>query len=187
MSNFLKPLNEPFSDDVAQKLSVYPRIQGQLLALFRTFANSARFLDKGVPNLLDPDSPLPLKMREIVILRTCFRQNCEYEWGVHAAVFGEAADLTAQRLNDTCSPAPDKILWSQEELTLIEIVDQLCSKGDISPREQKLLAKYWSPEQQLEIFALCGTYHTVSFVANVAELETKAFANRFPEAERSGT
>jgi hypothetical protein len=38
----------------------------------------------------------------------------------------------------------------------------------------------WTAEQQLEILALCGTYNTVSFVANVARLENEPFAAKFP-------
>lgn len=52
-----------------------------LLQLFRVFANSPRFLKKGALNLLDKDSPLTLRQREIVILRVCANNDCEYEWG----------------------------------------------------------------------------------------------------------
>ncbi|MDF1722500.1 MAG: hypothetical protein P1U65_17645, partial [Minwuia sp.] len=34
---------------------------------------------------------------------------------------------------------------------------------------------------QLEVMALCGTYHTISQVANVAQLPPEAFAARFPQ------
>ncbi|GAA3246389.1 carboxymuconolactone decarboxylase family protein [Dactylosporangium siamense] len=30
---------------------------------------------------------LTLREREIVILRTCARRGCEYEWGAHVLVF----------------------------------------------------------------------------------------------------
>ena len=35
--------------------------------------------------------PLSLREREIVIDRTCALTGCEYEWGVHVAIFAEAA------------------------------------------------------------------------------------------------
>jgi hypothetical protein len=38
----------------------------------------------------------------------------------------------------------------------------------------------WTLEQQLEILALCGAYHTVSFVANTAQLPPEPFGVRFP-------
>ena len=85
MSNSLHPIKEPFPEEIASLLAQYPTVDGYLLALFKTFANSQRFLEKGVPNLLDEESPLPLRVREIVILRVTANKNCEYEWGVHVA------------------------------------------------------------------------------------------------------
>jgi hypothetical protein len=179
MSNLLRPLDEPFPEDITDKLSVYPRIGGKLLSLFRTFANSARFLDKAVPNLLDDESPLPMRDREIVILRTCWQKGCEYEWGVHASVFGKLVGFTEVHLNDTCSKNLCSDLWVENELVLFSIVDALCEKGRLNESESKVFADNWSKEQQLEILALCGTYHTVSFVANVARLEPEPFAKEF--------
>ena len=69
MTTQLTPITEPYPEDVAKVLVGYPQQGGYILALFRVFANSLRFMKKGVPNLLDKDSPLPLRIREIVILR----------------------------------------------------------------------------------------------------------------------
>ena len=41
-------------------------------------------------SLLDR-GPLSLREREIVIDRTCALTGCEYEWGVHVALFAKAA------------------------------------------------------------------------------------------------
>lgn len=67
MSNKLSPIEQPYPSEVAGILAAYPQQDGYILSLFRTFANSLRFLKKGVPNLLDKESPLPLRIREIVI------------------------------------------------------------------------------------------------------------------------
>ena len=40
--------------------------------------------------------------------------------------------------------------------------------------------KSWNLEQQLEILALCGAYHTISFVANTSRLALEPFAEKFP-------
>ncbi|MFT5775175.1 hypothetical protein [Hyphomonas sp.] len=57
MANSLTPLNAPYPPDVAEILATYPNTDGYILTLFRTFANSVRFLKKGVPNQLDRESP----------------------------------------------------------------------------------------------------------------------------------
>ena len=38
----------------------------------------------------------------------------------------------------------------------------------------------YSKQQQLEICALAGAYHTVSFVANMAQMEDEPFGAKFP-------
>ena len=179
MTNTLKPVEAPFTQEVDQVLASYPKQDGYILSLFRTFANSVRFLKKGVPNLLDRESPLDLRTREIVILRTTATRNCEYEWGVHVAIFAKAARLTEAQVRATQLGGAD--CWSPAELRLVSAVDQLCATGTL---DSNLLAQFqsdWSNEQQLEILALVGTYSTISYVANVARLPSEPFGVNFPE------
>lgn len=181
MYNSLRPLEAPFPEEVDQILAQYPQQDGYILTLFRTFANSVRFLTKGVPNLLDGESPINLRTREIVILRTTANRNCEYEWGVHVAIFSKAAGLGEQQIHAT--RIDDDDCWPYEERLLITIVDQLCSTGGL---DQELLLQFqrnWSNEQQLEIIALIGAYSTISYVANVAQLPPESFGARFPDAK----
>jgi Carboxymuconolactone decarboxylase family len=181
MTHVLTPLEAPFSQEVGDVLKGYPQQDGYILALFRTFANSLRFLKKGVPNLLDKGSPLSLRVREIVILATTAHTNCEYEWGVHVAIFANAAKLTPEQVAATRSADIDRQLWSPQEANLLVALRQLCTGGRM---DDTILAEFqgnWTQEQQLEIFALCGTYHTISFVANNARLPNEPFGARFPQ------
>lgn len=180
MTNQLRPLEEPYPNKIEKLLSKYPRIDGYLLTLFRTFANSVRFLEKGMPNLLDKESPLPLRIREIVILRTTANKNCEYEWGVHVAVFKKAAQLSEEQISATRAKEVDVSQWSEQEACLLSAVDQLCHAGFIQDDILQQFEKHWTCEQQLEIMSLCGAYHIVSFVANTARLKNEAFSATFP-------
>lgn len=178
MTNRLAPIEAPYPDDVASTLAAYPQVNGYILSLFRTFANSKRFLKKGVPNLLDKESPLDLRSREIVILRVTANRGCEYEWGVHVAVFAKAAGFSEAQIAATCAPFAD--CWTRDEQLLVDVVDALCASAGL---EEALLTAFqarWSHEEQLEILALCGTYTTISLVANVAQLPPENFAARFP-------
>jgi len=49
------------------------------------------------------------------------------------------------------------------------------------------LRSQWTQAQQLEILALCGNYHTVSFVANTVQLPPEKPSARFPEPVRADT
>ena len=178
MSNPLFPIDPPFEPEIADLLAAYPQQDGYLLSLFRTFAQSRRFLKKGVPNLLDRGSPLALRTRELVILRTTANRNCEYEWGVHVAIFARAAKLTDAEVAAT--RAKDTRSWSPQDRTLIDSVDQLCATGQLEAATQKAFQTTFDVAQQLEILALVGTYSTISYVANVADLPPEPFAARFP-------
>jgi alkylhydroperoxidase family enzyme len=182
MPSILSPLTDPIPPGAAEILKRYPQRGGYLLTLFRTFANSVRFLEKGVPNLLDDKSPLSLRQREIVILRVTARRDCEYEWGVHVAAFARQAGFSAEQVEATCRLGPGAPCWAPEEGLLIQAVDDLCDTGRIAGPVLEGFQMTWTVEQQLEILALCGAYHTVSFVANTAQLAPEPFGSRFPEA-----
>jgi alkylhydroperoxidase family enzyme len=183
MPNVLAPLEAPFDADVAQTLEQYPQEGGYILSLFRTFANSLRFLKKGVPNLLDRGSPLPLTIREIVILRITANNNCEYEWGVHVPVFSKAAKLSDEQVAATRTGGPDAACWEASERRLITAIDELCANGTLSDATLSHFQADWTIDQQLEILALCGTYHTISFVANVSRLPGESFGAQFPDPD----
>ena len=180
MTNRLRPIAEPFQPDVATALAAYPQQDGYILSLFRTFANSLRFLRKGVPNLLDRESPLSLRIREIVILRVTANKNCEYEWGVHVSIFAATAKFSQAQIDATRSGPVDPDLWSEPEAYLLKAIDSLCSTGRIEDDVITQFESDWTKEQQLEIFALCGAYHTISFVANTARLPNEPFGALFP-------
>jgi len=180
MTNQLIPLEPPFTREIEEVLASYPKQNDYLLSLFRTFANGLRFLKKGVPNLLDKDSPLDLRTREIVILRTTANRNCEYEWGVHVSIFANAAHLTDDQVNAT--RLNNLNCWSAEENHLIAAVDQLCKSSALETETLAQFQSAWSCDQQLEIMAIVGTYSTISYVANVAQLPLETFSARFPKA-----
>ena len=180
MSNILKPIAKPYPQDVAAVLEKYPKVDGYLLKLFRTFANSLRFLTKAVPNLLDAESPLPMHQREIVILRITANNKCEYEWGVHVTAFSAHAGLTDEHVAATYLSDHTAPCWDTSEALLIKVIDELCSTGTISDETLSDFQRNWTVEQQLEVLALAGTYHTVSFVANAARVKLEDFGARFP-------
>lgn len=180
MTYKLKPVAEPFAAEVDAVLADYPQRDGYLLQLFRVFANSLRFLRKGTVNLLDRDSPLPMRLRELVILRVCANNDCEYEWGIHVSAFASYVGLSDDQIAATRIAPADAACWAAEEQVLLGAVDLLCESGHLSASIHDAFERLWNAEQQLEILALCGNYHTISFVANVAELEPETFAARFP-------
>ena len=182
MKNVLAPVEPPYSPEIAKVLSQYPQgSDGYIIKLFRVFANSRRFLtQKGVVNLLDKESPLTLREREIVILRVTANNDCEYEWGVHVNVFSKHAKLTDEQVIATRLGKGSDECWTSEDALLIRCVDDLCAYSKVLDENFDGFCEQWDLTQQLEILALCGNYHTISFVANSARIEIEPGAPRFP-------
>ncbi len=184
MKHVLRPIEVPFAENVARLLQRYPQGKdGYILKLFRVFANSLRFAtDKGVSNLLDRQSPLTLREREIVILRVTARKDCEYEWGVHVSTFSQAAELSDEQVAATRTDASTAPCWTEQEQVLIACVDQLCDSARIADASYIRFQSFWDLEQQLEILSLCGNYHLVCFVANTTRIDNEAFGATFPRS-----
>ncbi|MFD0536526.1 carboxymuconolactone decarboxylase family protein [Actinomadura luteofluorescens] len=121
---------------------------------------------------------LPARDREIIIDRTCARTGCEYEWGVHAATFGEAAGLSREQLHATVSD--DTAPWSPKERLLLSAADELHDSARISHRTWTALAEHYDEEQLLELLVLAGWYRTISQLINTLDLDNEPWAPTFP-------
>ena len=176
----IAPLQPPYA----------PEIQGQFdrimrgappLVLFRVVAGNARAWEKfRAASLLDA-GPLSLREREIVIDRTCALTRCEYEWGVHIAIFAEAAHLTNEQVRATVLGGADAACWSVAEQALISAVDALHHRATLSNAEFEALSAHYDDAKVFEIILLCGFYRTVSYLANGLALPLEEKAARFPE------
>jgi alkylhydroperoxidase family enzyme len=155
------------------------------LVLFRTLGRSERILDKvSKGGLLDP-GPVSLRDREIVIDRTCVRCGCEYEWSVHTAIFAERVGLDAAQRAVLLHGDADDPVWSQSERLLIRLVDELHDTARISDALWRDLAAAFSDEQLLELIALAGFYHMISFLCNGLRLPKEPWAPAFADEQRA--
>ena len=153
---------------------------GSPLVLFTTLARVPRIWDRFRAGSLLDRGPVSLRHREIVIDRTCARCGCLYEWGVHVAFFAQRAALTPEQVRATMQADANDPAWSPDEQLLIRLVDELHDRADISDALWQALAAAFSAEQILELIALVGFYHTVSFFANGLRLPPERYAAPFP-------
>ena len=152
------------------------------LSLFTTLARVPRIYERFRAGGLLDRGPVSMRHREIVIDRTCARCGCAYEWGVHVAFFAERVGLTPEQVRATARGGGADPAWTDEERLLIRLVDELHDSATISDALWAELAKAFSVEQILELIALVGFYHTVSFFANGLRLAPEPFAAPSPPA-----
>lgn len=181
----LQPLEAPFPAEAAEVLDKLTFGRPTPLALFRTLAHYPRVLDrvrKG--GLLDKGS-LSLRQRELMILRTTARCGAEYEWGVHVQVFAPHTGMDAAQIAATVHGRPDDPVWSHDESLIVALADSLHATARVDDALYAKLEAAFGVEQQLELVALAGFYHLISFAIGAFAIDNEPDAPRFPPAATS--
>ena len=176
----IAPAEPPYEPAIADELARIMPPGVPPLVLFRTMARSPRVFAKMFAGGLLDKGPLSLRQREIVIDRTTARLGCEYEWGVHIAIFAERVGFTRRSRGRHRDGPGDAACWTAEEQALIVLVDNLVDRRAIAPGNWTQLATHFDEAQILEAIALVGYYHTISFLCVGLELPLESYAARFP-------
>jgi alkylhydroperoxidase family enzyme len=176
----IAPAESPNPPAIAEALERIMPPGLEPLVLFRTLARSPRVFSKVFAGGLLDKGPLDLRQREIVIDRTTARLGCEYEWGVHIALFAGRADLDDEQVSATVHGAADAACWSAAEQALLAVVDDLVDRRTIAAATWDAARTHFDEAQILEVIALVGFYHTISFLCRGLELPLEPYGARFP-------
>jgi alkylhydroperoxidase family enzyme len=173
----LAPLSQPYPPEAAAELAQMPADIG----LFRTVAHNPRVLSRWRGGGLLDRGSISLRQREILILRTTARLKAEYEWGVHVGFFAAKAKFSVAEIHATVHG--DASSWpATEEAVLIEFADALVATGTVDDALWQKAAAHYKADQLIEIIALVGFYHLVSFTVNATGVALEPGAPRFPAA-----
>lgn len=179
-SSRIAPAIPPFPPEIQAALD---RIMPEGLApltLFTTIARNPRVFGRFMAGGLLDKGTLTLRQRELAIDRACALCGCEYEWGVHVALFGERVGFGEAERRAIVHEGPDSPLWTEDERLILSLVDSLHETAQVPAALWDRLAATFTAEQLIELMVLTGLYHMVSFVANALELAPEAFAPHFP-------
>jgi hypothetical protein len=99
---------------------------------------------------------------------------------VHVTAFAAKANLTDAQIESTLHEQQDLSTWPEHLALLLEVCDGLCRHGRLEPTLRERLQHRWEADAQLEIFALVGFYHTISNIANAADMGLEPWGRRFP-------
>lgn len=171
----LAPLTPPYPHEAAAELAQMPAD----LALFRAVAHNPRVLSRWRGGGLLDKGSITLRQRELIILRTTARLKAEYEWGVHVGFFAAKAKFNEAEIRATVQG--DVSAWSEEEAVLIEMTDALVDTGTVDDAQWQRASEHYKADQLIEIIALVGFYHLVSFTVNAIGVALEPGAPRFPQ------
>jgi alkylhydroperoxidase family enzyme len=180
--NRIDPAAAPYEPAIADALARIMPPGMEPLVLFRTIARNPRIFGKMFAGGLLDKGSLSLRQREVVIDRTTARLGCEYEWGVHIALFASKVGFGASEIAATVHSAADAACWRPDEQALIGIADDLVDRRTIAEATWTTACEHFDEAQLLEAIALVGYYHTISFLCRGLELPLESYGARFPSA-----
>jgi len=181
----IPPVEEPFPPEIEALFArmVPPGIPP--LRVARTFARNRRMahaMSEWMGYELSTALSVDLRAREIIIGRTCALCGCEYHWGLHMAVWSERAGFTSEQMRSIAYGSSADPCWTEpRDQVLMELAEQLHEDSDVDDRLWAELRDYFDEGQVLDLLALCGWYHTVSFILRAARVEPEPGLVRFAD------
>jgi alkylhydroperoxidase family enzyme len=176
----MQPAPPPYPESVQARLDELVPKGMQPIWLFRVLARDERLFMRSIGAGLLDRGHVPLRDREIVILRVCANNRSQYEWGVHVSAFAAKARLSEQQVQATLSRELDAECWSARDRLLLRLCDALHAGTTVEAGLWSELAAEFTPEALLELLLLNGFYRTISVLTNTLEMPLEDFAARFP-------
>jgi 4-carboxymuconolactone decarboxylase len=181
----IEPLTAPYEPEIAEQLERWmpPGSPIEPLALFRMLLRHESLASRMLPlgaGILGSHATVPLALREVMIDRTCALAGAEYEWGVHAAAFGQAAGLDQERLDSTVHGRHSDPCWDEDQAAVMRLAEELHETNAISDELWEQLATRFSEEQLVELIVTAGWYHTIAYLCNGLRVPLEVWAQRFP-------
>ena len=150
------------------------------LAIFSTLAHHPRLLKRWSQfgGVLLYGGELPARARELLILRTAWNCEADYEWGQHVRI-GLDAGLTRDEIEAVVGPVDDGG-WSEADAALLHAADELHRDAHIGDATWGALAATWSVPQLIELCMVVGQYHLVAFTLNSLGVQREAGVEGLP-------
>ena len=177
----IKPLAE--SERNTEQQALLNRIKGRMINLYPTMANSPKLADKFLSfgGYILSESTLPPREREILILRTGWLCQSEYEFGQHTLV-GKRQGLAEEEI-ERITKGPRASGWDPFDATLLRAADELHADAFITDATWNALAKRYNQQQLMDVVATVGYYHLVSMSLNSFGVQLEQGVPGFPQGK----
>lgn len=118
---------------------------------------------------LMPRGKLPRRDTELVILRTAWRNGCDYELDHHRRL-GKRAGLTDDEIDRVTSP--DLYGWTGRDLALLSACDELHETRNLADPTWQAVRAHLSERDAIEFLLLAGHYGMLATFINTLRIET---------------
>ncbi|HLN16314.1 MAG TPA: carboxymuconolactone decarboxylase family protein [Acidimicrobiales bacterium] len=105
---------------------------------------------------------LPLRDRELAILRTAWMCGADFMWAMHNEI-GLQCGLTQVEI-ERVGAGPDHPAWTPEEAAVLRSMDELHDQSRIADATWRVLAGTYDNRQLIELITLAGSYHVMAYL-----------------------
>lgn len=155
-----------WTDDQHQLLE-YAHRQGGFYNVIGTLARhwpASKALGQVGAHVLGPTSTLPPRERELLILRTAWLCQSEYEWAQHVRI-GLKTGVTRDEI-ERVREGPEDPGWDSFDATLIRAADELHAHQRIANTTWQGLAARYDTLQLMDVVFAVGQYTLVAMALN---------------------
>ncbi|MDA1371754.1 MAG: carboxymuconolactone decarboxylase family protein [Proteobacteria bacterium] len=151
----------------AQREILAPRERnGNVLGVWSTCAQAPELCNAWLvfTDYLLQESTLPIRDRELLILRIGWLNGGAYEWAAHAGLARSVgiSDAEMQRILE----GPDAVGWSAWDATLLRAADELHANALVTDSTWNALAERYDRRQMMEAVFTVGQYNMVAMYLN---------------------
>lgn len=119
---------------------------------------------------------LPIRPRELVILRVAWALKSEYEWHNHVG-YGITAGLTLDEIA-AIKTGPDAGNWNEEDQAVLRSVDERLQAGRVSDGTWATLSKYFDRRQLMDLVFCIGHYVMTSWAISTLGVPIESGADK---------
>ena len=159
------PLVTNPTDEVRDLFAVTKLRDGHPYNVMRALAHHPMVLQRvnALGGVYATHSTIPLRAREIVVLRVAARAGCEYQLAAHADV-ARSAGLTEGQVAAITGGGK---LEDPSEAALLALADEMHASDDVSDATWAALTADWGPGDLVEFVTLVGFYRLLAGFLNV--------------------
>lgn len=158
----LTALDDDLRDRIEAAISATTGAANLYLTLARHPGLARRYLP--FAGKLLPAGKLPVRARELGILRTAWRCGSGYEWGQHERI-AQRCGLSMAEIQTVATPSPDD-RFDARDRCLLAACDELVAHHCVAPGTWEELIAHYGDVGTIELIMLVGNYAMLAGLLN---------------------
>jgi AhpD family alkylhydroperoxidase len=143
------------------------------LNVYRAVANAEKvytgWMEAGSAALNSP--VLPVRLRELVVLRTAYLMDCRYELGQHNDI-APTAGVTGQEIKAlTSESGSEQIEFNDTERAVVGLTSELLTTRSVSAALFDRVHKALGSEATIEVLMVIGRYAGLALMLNALDVD----------------